>query len=792
MKKLVLILVWVAFGFSALLLAPEKSALAQGPIEPAIFNLNNDTIYQYLDNPSNLFAQGDQLFVILNGKVNVYKNFVLTDVLSISAEKFAIYQDTYVYLFDGQFHFGEIILSDVSDFSLYDSTLFISSGSQITKYDLITDPQLQNGVSYNIANEVLALSQNGDYYFVDEGTNFEAHTIYRLDNGNNYLVDELPNKITSLYALEDKLYCLSMDKLICYNKNDGIYVATSQFTVNAKNFCVASEKIYVLTNLSGIIEIDLDFLNERTLMASASEEDYFYNKPSSVLARFSTLIVSDRINDRLAVIDSKGDISYISLSRPLASSIDWEGNVYAVTQSAIIKFSPSGEKLKEVGINGASDILIDSNDNIYVLTTRGIVLVDSDLNFSEVVINAQSMCLFNGKLSYYDGQDVYLNGVSVFSAQNLFSYAIDANKNIFYTKADGFYRYDGVETKLSSVSGKLVISGIKTDYLNYGDALIVDSDKHCVFKFNQTDIGSGDIENLYYIPDISTLTQPSIINKNIIAKTLKDVKLFKTPTEAEVCAKIPKDANVIIYYDAICPEEYVYVLYDDVNTSSLVGGYVYSSFISEPLGYELPDISVGIINSNNTRIYKWPSIKSPLLMEAKNKNDTVSIIPFVTNFIDEYGKKWYQDGFAKKWYRIKIDDAHEGFVLATDISSEFFTNQKMPNTNAVITDYALVYHYDSITKKYTPIDDLWVAKGTRVRVETPFDSSQKYSKIVFYRDGYGTINIDCYVETKYVNYDGVDLVQFVAIVIIIVTLLLAGVIIYRRAKSKRRNRTNFS
>jgi len=110
----------------------------------------------------------------------------------------------------------------------------------------------------------------------------------------------------------------------------------------------------------------------------------------------------------------------------------------------------------------------------------------------------------------------------------------------------------------------------------------------------------------------------------------------------------------------------------------------------------------------------------------------------------------------------------------------------MPDTNATITDYALVYYYDNVAKKYLPIDDLWVAKGTRVMVKTPFDSSQKYTKVVFYRDGYGTIDIDCYVETKYINFDGIDLLQFVAIIIILVTLTLITILLVRKYKLKKR------
>ncbi|MBQ4049906.1 MAG: hypothetical protein IJD07_04545 [Clostridia bacterium] len=787
MKKslYILILILVALTLSS---APPVTAKAESMPMPEIFNLNGQTIYGYLDNPEKIYSDQDKIYVTLaGGKVKVFENFSINQELTISCKKFTVYRDKHVYLDGTTLHFGEITLANVNDFAFCGDILVTAYDDVITHYDLNNDETLSVGTEYFAVGKVEALSKNGFYYTVNEGSNYEAHAIYLLQNGQSILIDEMAQSISTLYATDSALYCLSASELIGYNVVDGIYTISNQIIVSAKDFTVLGDKIYLISRYAAIEELSLNLDAQKTVVASASSDDYFYNKPSAISAKLGKIIVSDRMNNRLSVIDSDGGIKQISIVRPIAAASDSEGNIYVVTQSSLVKLSEDGSIIKQTALLGASDIAVGSDDKIYVLCTQGLLTADTELNLSEEVISAKTICIFNGKISYYDGQTVYLGENALLSCEGITSYAIDASKNLFYIKDGVLYRYDGIETALCAVDGKLIISSIKTDYVGYGDILIVDTDRHCIYKLNRLDVGAADIEQLYDIPSLEIEEDALQIKGNLIAKTLKKVKLFKTPAEAEITAEVGAGTNVIIHYDADCPEEYYYVMFDDVENLSLKGGYVYASSISEPLKYELAPISVGKINTNNTKIYKWPSIKSPTVKGViKNKNDTVSIIPFATNHADEYAKRWYQDGYGKKWYRISIDDTHEGFVMASDITTEFYKNEKMPDTNAVITDYALVYHYDATAKKYVPIDDLWIAKDTRVKVDTPFDSSQKFTKVVFYRDGYGTIDIECYVETKYVEFDGVDLLQFVAIAIIIATIILGVVLIARKVRQNKR------
>ena len=65
-----------------------------------------------------------------------------------------------------------------------------------------------------------------------------------------------------------------------------------------------------------------------------------------------------------------------------------------------------------------------------------------------------------------------------------------------------------------------------------------------------------------------------------------------------------------------------------------------------------------------------------------------------------------------------------------------------------------------------------------------FDSSEKYTEVKFV-DSHGTIT--CFVETAYINYNGINIVLLVAIIVIMITVILASIIVARVMRNKRKN-----
>lgn len=825
-KKFVFILI-----FSAALVLPFfagiSRAYAEELLTPEIFNFNTKTKYGYLDNPTALSGNGEFLYFALSGGgALVYQNNELSQSFEFNADKFTVYREKNVWLEGSVLHYGEQTIQNVKDFSFQGDILRTTDGDNITVYNLNDDAQLASGTTYAAAGKVDGLAENCDFYYVNEGTSYDAHTIYALNEGKNSVVVELPYTVKRvMYAFgENSFYFITSDSIIKYtaNSNSSYYFESASKNLAAKDFTLSeNDVIYALTNYSSVIAMASDFTDIGTVIASASDIDYFYNRPSSVSARFGNIIVSDRMNNRLAIINENG-ISYIKnkdIVRPVDAALDSENNIIALTSVSLLKLTLSGEVIYKTEVIGGTQLVVNSDDTVYVnidgevkkftLTAsdnssqndnenaddqnNGTLSDGSSQSSREAgeIINAESIAPCNGYLTYYDGENITENGRIIFSSEGITSYAFDIEKRIFYIKDGALYRYDGENTKLAEIDGKIIISGIKTSFIDYGDALIVNPDRHCVYRLTRNQIGSGNIEDIYKVPEFGAEADASVISDNIIVYTVKNAKLFKTPAESEIITDVPKNTYLIINYEVKCPEQFLYVLYDDLSDEKLKGGYIYKSSLDIPLAYELPAVSVAKINADNRYIYKWPSVNSPTVKGIiKKRNETISIIDFAITFTDEYAQRWFQDVRGKKWYRTKIDDTHEGFILAADVTTQFFSGDKMPDTNASITDYALLYHYDSSLKKYVAIDEtgMWVAKGTRVRVETPFDSSQKYTKIIFYRDGYGTIDIDCYVETKYIDYDGIDLLQFIAILIICATLLLAVILIIRHVKvNKKKN-----
>ena len=79
-----------------------------------------------------------------------------------------------------------------------------------------------------------------------------------------------------------------------------------------------------------------------------------------------------------------------------------------------------------------------------------------------------------------------------------------------------------------------------------------------------------------------------------------------------------------------------------------------------------------------------------------------------------------------------------------------------------------------------------LAVGTEVEVVGTFDSSEKFTLIKYYHDGLGTVQF--YVYTANLEYDGLNMVAVVAVIIIILTVILGGILVARFLYVKRNRR----
>ena len=144
-----------------------------------------------------------------------------------------------------------------------------------------------------------------------------------------------------------------------------------------------------------------------------------------------------------------------------------------------------------------------------------------------------------------------------------------------------------------------------------------------------------------------------------------------------------------------------------------------------------------------------------------------------------------------RWYRVVTDDdnASYGYIPVSAVSVRgFVPDGARPQYNAVIKSYngsvgAKTYSLNA-DGSYSEIKQSFLLTGTKVEVVGAFDTSEKYTQIKYFDDRLGTCS--CYVETVYIDYNNVSVVQIVAIIIAVITAILLVLLLVRIYMKKRK------
>ena len=141
-----------------------------------------------------------------------------------------------------------------------------------------------------------------------------------------------------------------------------------------------------------------------------------------------------------------------------------------------------------------------------------------------------------------------------------------------------------------------------------------------------------------------------------------------------------------------------------------------------------------------------------------------------------------------EWYKAMDGDGKVGFVLASTVSVRgFIPDGIRPQYNGEIISYKNSVGAEVFIKTdngMQKVEGLFLPVGTKVQVLEPFDSSEKYSKVIFYDEELGSF--EAFVKTVYLDYNGFSLVQVIAIVIIVVTVILLTVLLVRIHQKHRK------
>lgn len=79
--------------------------------------------------------------------------------------------------------------------------------------------------------------------------------------------------------------------------------------------------------------------------------------------------------------------------------------------------------------------------------------------------------------------------------------------------------------------------------------------------------------------------------------------------------------------------------------------------------------------------------------------------------------------------------------------------------------------------KYEEIENSFLLTGTKIEVVGAFDTSEKYTEIKYFDERLGTCT--CFVETVYIDYNNISVVQIIAIVLAAVTFILLVILVVR-------------
>jgi hypothetical protein len=402
-----------------------------------------------------------------------------------------------------------------------------------------------------------------------------------------------------------------------------------------------------------------------------------------------------------------------------------------------------------------------------------------------------------GDVLFYDyDQTLQTGAVRRMDGQNLASnlplftdFCTDYSGQIFGLNAEGALVSvkNGIATQHGGRYDGIALSGIAADNLcGFGDLLLLDSITHSLKKISASAAGVADMAAGFSPPDIgSETTAHARVDLGFVASVRFDTPLFRRATEAEEVTKLTAGSDIFIRHDVPSPDDMYFAVAEDHDGQKLIYGYVYRPALNTPDAYSPPQKNTGrviIATSEYKYVYKYPSLYAAKVSEVA-KSDMIKLLPFVAGYKDTNGHEW-----------VRVDlGVGEGYMRADGLSWSLFSGDRAaPNTNAAIKDNAFLYIYNPNTKDY----ELWdgvqhLAKNKRVEVQTPFDSSSKYTKVIFSitnDDGIvEVIDIDCYVETKYIDFDGADVLQIAAIIAaVIASILLIVLIVWFFRKRKKR------
>lgn len=550
------------------------------------------------------------------------------------------------------------------------------------------------------------------------------------------------------------------------------------------------------------------------IAASESDEVGFYSRPSFAASRYDKMLVADSLNDRVAVISAESETSYLYYPRPSAVWTDTSGNVIIAHSGKTVTVLKSDftTVVAEYSLPyNVTDVYAGGDNTVYALAAQSVYRITaSGVDEVPLIENVDALC-------------TAMDGSSLFAARNgeneAFIYKIDCadphrEQQAYFIKLDteikdlcadakgNFFIVAGGEDgakvlkwqqqtpegglggyvaeinapKLGEGEISISIARTAAGGADYGDLILTDTADSLIRIIGKADAGVETMDSLE--PKLKPYDE-----ENALRYVASDCSIYKTLNENDPSIRLTAGAVVFVAkYDLENADSFCYVAYEDAVRNKLYAGFMFKSAVGEALPMREPPSETGTVYSQGANVYSIPSFneaEDPVNAKTPvDKGTIVSLLPFAE----------YEAG-GSRWYRVRLDNGTHGYMPVGSVSVKGFVPDSVrPQYNAEIKSYngsvgANAYSVED-GDSYSEIEGRFLPVGTKVEVVGSFDTSVKYTKIRFFDERLGTL--ECYVETVYIDYNNISVVQIVAIVIGTLTFILLVILLIRLYMKKRK------
>ncbi|MCL2555502.1 MAG: hypothetical protein FWE03_00590 [Firmicutes bacterium] len=741
---------------------------------------NSDTPFLHLLSIKNI-ALSDYYMYILDSNGIHSINFETNETNLISnqsAISIEVYNNQLFILREGGLYFesDRLVPGNFISFAINQENIYLATRQTvfIFGFDGTSRAEAKNISSGNIRQ--VSVSNFGVFALVSLPQ--RRFAIYRLDNTTTPQSLNLQNLTSipyAIYALNDSLLVLTPNSIDRFVFTGGVMV--SNLTINVPFdiyqetpvLAMLNNNVYFSSYLDNVYKINLTNNAIDLALASGSNADFFFNRPSGVSYRFGNIIIADTYNNRVSLFN-RHSIQHFNITRPISA-------VMTYTNELIVAYN--GNRL----LNRETQAALDITYNEYMVVIEKIIadgeyiyIIFEDLMHRQRHI-AKTTPLLNefefimqgliGPISL--GQKI---GGGISLNEHLIDFFVDYAGNIFGINADGHFVFNNqAHLDLGTFSNITFTTSNASGLAYYNDILLLDKNSHSLFRLSSNLI--NDISNFYTTPpSSSTLRIARPQSSNAITTTKINTPLFSTPSENNAIIHLPKDTQIMIRREIPSPPNMYYVVAfttDILNQPLIVCGFIYRAALYSPIPYTPPINASGQIVFDNTHILVFPSINSHSYTTLR-RGDLIRVLDFV-----EYE---FND---RVWFRVATSDNTEGFVPARYINTGFMISVlEMTSTNATLRQDAMLLVYLHGVGR-VPLELL--EAGTRILIATPFDSASRYTRVIVYIDGELAESIEVFIETRYIDFDGVDvwmIVLIVGIVFVVIMLILLAILMKKR------------